>query len=227
MLRLIDAFLALVAYLCVASVISLAAGIGYMWYAGLLNDEKVFQIVAILHDIDLQQIAQKEHTTDGEVPPEEQSLTALVYQQQVQTRNFEIKLLALQRARQEYDHRLQELKLQTERFDRFAQDWQKKLKQQEEISSQENLATVVSQLEQLSPEVAKESLMRWIDEGRMDDAILLMSKMSESKLAKILRTFETDQELDKLHEIHRRIISGSATQLQKALGELQALQGRS
>jgi len=227
MLRFIDALLALIAYLCVASVIALAVGMGYMWYTGLLTEEKVFRIVATLHDVDLQQIAEKKRATDGEIPPEERSLTSLMYQQQVQSRNFEIKLLALQRARQEYDHRLQELKLQTERFDRFAQDWQKKLKQQEEILSQENLATVVSQLEQLAPEVAKESLMRWIDEGRMDDAILLMSKMSESKLAKILKTFETDQELDKLHEIHRRIISGSATQLQKALGELQALQGRS
>jgi hypothetical protein len=70
--------------------------------------------------------------------------------------------------------------------------------------------------------------MFWIDEGRMDDAILLMSKMSENKLGKILKTFETDEELNKLHEIHQRIIgSGAAnSQLEKALGELKPNQGQ-
>jgi hypothetical protein len=77
----------------------------------------------------------------------------------------------------------------------------------------------VSQLEQLRPEVAKESLMRWIQQGRMDDAILLMSKMSELKLSKILKSFETEEELNRLHEIHERILArgGVTPQLQKAL----------
>jgi hypothetical protein len=61
--------------------------------------------------------------------------------------------------------------------------------------------------------------MRWIDEGRMDDAILLMSRMSEPKLSKILKSFETDEELDKLHEIHQRMLTrGIGTpELQKVL----------
>jgi len=56
----------------------------------------------------------------------------------------------------------------------------------------------------------------------MDDAILLMSKMSESKLKSILKTFQTPQELSKLHDIHRRIMSGGpeAANLKKAINEL-------
>jgi hypothetical protein len=48
-----------------------------------------------------------------------------------------------------------------------------------------------------------------------------MSKMSESKLKKILQKFETDPELAKLHEIHERIISagGGSSQLQQTLQE--------
>ena len=66
--------------------------------------------------------------------------------------------------------------------------------------------------------------MLWINEGRMDDAILLMSKMSESSLKKILKTFETDEELERLHEIHQRIIgSGNTPKLQEALDQLKAL----
>jgi hypothetical protein len=117
---------------------------------------------------------------------------------------------------------LQQLKVQTDRYDRLAQEWQNKLKKQEELTTQENLAKVVSQLEQLQPPIAKDMLMRWIEDQRMDDAILLMSKMSGNKLGKILKTFETPEEMDQLHAIHQRIISGSAgtEQLQKVLDDM-------
>jgi len=230
MSKIIRGLIALIAYVCVATIITLALIIGYLWQTDRLNDEKVFRMVALLHDVDLEQIAQAQKKSRDDVPPEEPSLDDMLHHQQIQDRNFEVRLLALQRGRQEYDHRLQQLKEQTDRYDRLAQDWQSKLKQQEQLTTQENLAKVVSQLEQVRPEIGKDSLLRWIAEGRMDDAILLMSKMSESKLAKILKKFETDEELDRLHEVHQRIISGgpgASTRLQEALGELNAVNGGS
>jgi hypothetical protein len=214
---------ALIAYLCVATIITLAVGIGYLWNTERLDDEKVFRIVALLQDVDLQQLTQTHKENGDDVPPEEPSLDEVLHHRKIVDRNFEVKMLALQRGRQEYDHRLQQLKEQTDRYDRLAQDWQSRLKKQEELTTQENLAKVVSQLEQVKPDKGKALLMLWIDEGRMDDAILLMSKMSESKLAKILQKFETDQELAKLHEIQERIISGGAatSQLQEALQDLE------
>ena len=146
----------------------------------------------------------------------------VVGQQQVLDRNFEVKLLSLQRGRQEYDHRLQQLKAQSERFDRLAHDWEDKLKQQDELTTQENLAKVVSDLEQVKPATAKDLLMHWIDEDRMDDVITLLGKMSENKKGKILKSFSTAEELDKLHEIHRLMIDGNEDkeQLEQAQGEL-------
>jgi hypothetical protein len=227
--KIINLLLALIAYVCVATVITAALVVGYMWQTDRLNDDKVFRIVALLHDVDLEQIAESQQKTDNEVPPEERSLNEMLHLQQVQDRNYEVKLLALQRGKQDYDHSFQELKKEIDRYDRLAQDWQSKLRQQEEVRNQENIAKVVSQLEQVRPEVGKAELLRWIAEGRIDDAIVLMSKMSETKLGKILKTFETDTELDTLHEIHERIIGGSAEteQLEKALGELNAAGGQS
>jgi hypothetical protein len=99
------------------------------------------------------------------------------------------------------------------------------LAKQEELTTQENLAKVVSQLEQVKADKGKALLMLWINEGRMDDAILLMSKMSESSLKKILQKFETDVEIEKLHEIHQRIIgSGNTPKLQEALNQLKELE---
>jgi hypothetical protein len=219
MTRLLQLLFALIGYVCTATVITAALGVFYLWHTDRLNDEKMFRMVALLHDVDLQQIATKQKKTTEDVPPEEPSLAIVSHQQQVHNRNFEVKLLALQRGRQDYDYSLQQLKEEKSRYDRMAQEFQEKLKQHDERATQANVAKVVAQLEQVRPATGKELLMRYISENRMDDAILLMSKMSESKLAKILKTFETDEELDKLHEIHQRIVAGGGdtTQLDKAL----------
>jgi hypothetical protein len=224
-IRIIQLLFALIAYLCVATMITLALGIGYLWQTDRLNDEKVFRMVALLHDVELHQPSEAQMNAGDDVPAEEPSLDDVFKHQQIQDRNFEVKMLALQRGRQEYDHRLEQLKEQTDRYDRLAQEWQSRLKKEQELTTHENLAKVVAQLEQLKPIQGKAMFMAWIDEGRIDDAILLMGKMSESKLKKILQNFETEEELDKLHEIHKRIIGGGAgtPELQKAIGELSAL----
>lgn len=224
MKRIISIVLALIGYFCVATVITLSLIVGYLWRTDVLDQQKAFRIVALLQDVDLEQLAEAQHKTGDDVPPEEPSLDNMLRHQQVQDRNFEVKQLALQRGRQEYDHRLQLLKEQTERYDRLATEWQSRWKKEQELTTQENLAKVVAQIEQLRADNGKAMLVRWIDEGRMDDAILLMSKMSENKLGRILKTFETEEELNKLHEIHQRIISsGTAnSQLEKALGEMKA-----
>ena len=77
-------------------------------------------------------------------------------------RNFEVKLLALQRGRQEYDYSLQQIKEQIDRYDRMALDWQEKLKQHEELTTQENIAKVVGQLEQVKPAIGKDLLLRYL-----------------------------------------------------------------
>src|SRR5687767_4881690 len=107
MKKVIQILLALVGYLCVATVITLALIVGYLWNTDQLNEDKIFRMVALLHDVDLQQIAEAQQKTPDEVPPEEPTLNDMLHHQQIQDRNFEVKLLALQRGRQEYDHRLQ------------------------------------------------------------------------------------------------------------------------
>jgi len=227
MQKTIRILFALVGYLSTATVITIALGIGYMFHTDRLNDEKTFRMIALLQDVDLQQLSEAQRGTEPEVPPEELSLDEVLQHQHVLDRNFEVKLLALQRGRQEYEHQLQQLKEQTERYDRLAQDWQNKLKQQEQLTTQENMAKVVRDLEQVKPATAKDLLLRWMAEGRMDDVILLMSKMSENKMGKILKSFETAEELDKLHSIHERMINGGTEKpgFDQALGELKALGG--
>lgn len=226
--KIVDLLFGLIAYICVATVITLALIVGYLWNNDQLNNDKIFRLMAVMQDVDLQKMAAVDKKVDKEVPPAEQSLNQVMHHQQVLDRNFEVKQLALQRGKQEYDASYQLLVEQTARYDRIAQDWQSRLKQEQELATQQNIAKVVSQLEQVSPDVGKQQLMLWLEENKMDDAIMLMSRMSENKLAKILKTFESDTELKQLHEIHERIISSGTenSKLEKALGELNAVGGQ-
>jgi hypothetical protein len=216
---------ALIGYVATATVITMALGLAYLWRTDRLTDEKIFRITALMQGIDLEQIAAAEKGTEGEVPPEEPSVDEIADHQQVFDRNYEVKQLSLQRGRQEFDDRLQQLKTQSERFNRQAAEWEAKLKQQGELSTQENITKVVSDLEQVKPATAKDLLMRWVEEERMDDVILLLGRMSETKKGKILKAFATPEELDKLHEIHRLLLESAEKQeqLQQATSELDSL----
>jgi hypothetical protein len=223
--RLFGLLIALVGYLATATVITVVLGVGYLWRTERLTDDKMFRVVALLQGVDLQQIADAQKKTEEEIPQEEASLDAVIGHQQILDRNFEVKMLELQRGRQEYDSRLQQLKTESERYDQLARTWQDRLTQQEQLTTQENIAKVVSDLEQVKPATAKDLLMRWIAEDRMNDVITLLGKMSENKKGKILNSFTTSEELDKLHQIHRLMLENTASKngLSKALGELKQL----
>ena len=64
-----------------------------------------------------------------------------------------------------------------------------------------------------------------LDEDRMQDVILLLGRMSETRKAKILKAFTTPEELDKLHEIHRLMIDDNRNkqEIEAAKEELDAL----
>src|SRR4051794_33584638 len=165
MSKIIDLVLGLIAYLCVATVLTIALVVGYFWHTDRLNSEKVFRIVALLQDVDLQQLAAAQQKKPGDdVPAEEPSLNEVMHRQQVQDRNYEVKLLSLKTGKQEYDTSFQKLKEKIDRYDRMVQDVQSRLKEQQELTTQQNVAKVVSQLEQVKPEVAKDSFMKFIDE---------------------------------------------------------------
>lgn len=216
---------ALIGYVATATVITLALGAGYLWQTERIDDDKMFRIVALVQGVDLEQIAKEQAGSKEDVPAEQPSVDDLAGHQQVLDRNYEVKLLALQRGRQEFDFRMQELRTQTQRFDRLARDWEAKLKQQDELTTQENLTKVVTDLEQVKPATAKDLLMRWIEEDRMNDVILLLGRMSETKKSKILKAFMSPEELDKLHEIHRLMIDNNKGKqdLEQAQEELQSL----
>jgi hypothetical protein len=86
-----------IGYLCVATVLSLALGYGYLHSSGTIDDEVMFRIVALLHGIDMEKIAADQEIDSDTVPPEESSYDQLLQQRQLMMRALEAKQEDLQR----------------------------------------------------------------------------------------------------------------------------------
>lgn len=216
----------IVAYASIATVITIGGGLMYLLNTDRLDDEKMFRIVALMHDVDVEQVMANEKNDELEVPPEEVSLKDVQWRREVLTRDHEVKRDALRRGKQQFDFAYQRLREEMKRFDEIAGELQRQLKKDGELASQDSVEKVVRDLEAVKPDVAKELLLRTLnrDEG-INDVIKLMNSMSTSKLKNLLKTFRTEDELEKLDMIHQVMLKGGADkqEIDRAMQELNSL----
>lgn len=199
----------LVGYLSTATVIAAAVGLLYMWKTQLLTNQKMFRIVALVHDIDLEKINEDEQNTARDVPPEEVSLADMEMIREVKLRDYEVKMSALRVGTQEFERSFRDINEGRQRYDQMAKELEERLNSQKQLSSKENLATVVSGLQSVRPSEAKELLLMFLNEpGGERDVIVLMKEMQPSKLQKILLQFKTPEELKEYHKLQQMMLDG-------------------
>lgn len=218
-----------IGYLSTATVLSLVIGVGYLWQTRRLDDDKMFRIVALVHDVDIEAIEAEQQQKDQGTPPEEPSLEDIESYQAVFSRNFEVKQDALKRGKDAFDHSFRRLETATAHFSELATKIETELKSQGELSSKEAVSKVVRNLELMGADQAKEDLMRTLGEPEgMKDVILLINAMSTAKLKAILKKFRTPQELDALHQIHKLMLDGGpqAAAMNEALKEIEDLKSQ-
>ncbi|MEN1679819.1 MAG: hypothetical protein AAGJ46_09505 [Planctomycetota bacterium] len=220
--------LTLIGYLCTATVLSLVVGVGYLWQTSRLDDEKVFRIIALVHDVDIDGIEKEQKEQKAAVPDEEPSLADIERYRAVYARNFEVKQDALKRGSDAFDHSFRKLETATLHFSELANKIEKELQSQGELSSKKAVADVVRHLEFLAPDAAKQELIEFLKEpDGMKDVILLMNSMSTGKLKNLLKRFD-ENDLDDLKDIHRFMLSGGsqAEEMKKTIEELEAIKSQ-
>ena len=79
---MIDLLFGAIAYVCVATVITLALLAGYFWHTDQLNNEKMFRLLAVMQDVDLQQMAAEQGTSVAELRRAVAAMTAHMQQRQ-------------------------------------------------------------------------------------------------------------------------------------------------
>jgi hypothetical protein len=205
MLRLL---LPLIGYACVATVITAALVFGYLRRSGKLDDETMFRIAALVHDVDLEEIEQSKKAAEPGVPPEEASYAEQQQQFQTMSLHFDVKQKQLADSLVEFDYRLKQLSAATEQYARLRKDVEAYLDAQGKLVLSAAIQAVREQLEQMPPRQSKPMLVKYIEDNRIEEVIMLLGSMKSRSREDILKMFTTVEDTEMLYRIQRKILAG-------------------
>ena len=138
---------------------------------------------------------------------------------EIALRNFEAKQNSLRTGKSEFNYVLRQLNSASDRYDRLATELADRINQESEELRQENVQNVVRDLQLMKSKEAKEIILRMLDEGgsapeakaaAMDEVILIVNTLRADSREALLRTFTSPDDLDKLHDLLQRMLSGGA-----------------
>ena len=139
----------LIGYVCVATVITMAGAYGYLRHTKMLDDERMFRIAALLHGVDLQEIAAAKDAASETVPPEEQSFEERQKQRQIAALIQQGKEDYVNQQLTEFKSRFKQLDVATQRYKTLKDEVEIFLNEQTDIVLGEGLAAVRRDLEML------------------------------------------------------------------------------
>jgi len=199
----------LIGYISVATVITLGAGYGYLRSTHVLDDQRMFRIVSLLHGIDLDEIAETYENNPKDVPAEEPSYDQQQEQLQVASLQLQAKQDEIEKEIDEFDARLKLLNTKSARFNSIQKEVESFLDQRREEAIESGIVAVRSQLKNLiAKKQAKPLLVKMLKAERTDEVILLLVGMSPTDRKNILKTFISDEEIDMLYNLQRQMLNG-------------------
>lgn len=228
MKKLIGMLLALIGYFCVATVISAGLGYGYLRHSGKLDDETMFRVVALVQGVDLDAIDKASQDKATEVPPEEPSFQDQRRQSQQASLAFDAKQKQLSVSLVNFDYHLKQINSATDHYARLRAEVEQYLRQQSDLVLNAKVKEVRDQIASLSPTQAKPILLKYITDNRVDDVIMLLGSMKPKDRQDILKQFKTEEDLEMLYRIQRKMLAGDPTKpfIDDKLRELEQLKSQ-
>jgi len=214
----------LIGYFCVATVITLTAGYGYLRQSGALNNGNMFRIVSLLHGIDLEEIAAANQTDGQDVPPEEMSFDDRQQQMLMAVLHLQAKKDDIEKNITIFQAEATKLDNLSKHFETFKDDVQTYLDVHKKEALAAGLAAVRKQWENLdAKKQTKQLLVQMVDEGQIDVVIQLLNSMSRAKSIEILKTFDSEDDIQLLYQIEQKMLEGGpqAKFIGEKLNELQ------
>ena len=206
---LIRIFFPLIGYFCVATVITLAAGYGYLRSSGALDDESMFQIVALVHGVDLDEIAEANNTDEQDVPPEEMSFEDRQTHLRMSTLHLQSKENDIEKLINDFQAERITLANQIKHIAKFRQEVEEYLTQKRERASADGLAGVREHWKNLnSKKQTKPVLLQMIRAGQMDRVIDLLNGLNPNTRKEILKTLDTPDDIQVLYDIEQQMLNG-------------------
>jgi len=199
----------IIGYVCVATVITIGAGYGYLRQTNVLDDQRMFRIVSLLHGIDLDEIADAHVDTADDVPPEELSYDQQQEHLQVASLHLQAKQDEIEKEIDEFDNRFKAITSLMAQFNNFREEVETFLNQRRQEAIDSGIVAVRSQLKTLdAKKQVKGIIINMYTEGRTDQIISLLDGMPPRNRTEILKKFTTDEELEILYDIQKQMLAG-------------------
>lgn len=203
-------FVALIGYVCVGTVISATAGGVYLWYSGKLDNEKVFKMLALIHDVDV-----NPEKTTAQRDKQGDSLGTMSYEdieeaRKVKSRVLELKMQSLNKGLGQVAFERDELTKDKERYVLLRSSFEQRLKELQAETETKGYANVRLIWENIAPKIAKEQILKMVEADEMSDVVHILSEMPIGKRAKIVSQFSTPEETEVMDNLLRMIREGGA-----------------
>ncbi len=195
--RLVGAVWGTILYFCMATVLALMIGVAALWISGKLNQQKLAQMVAVAHGVDLFERRDDENAfqPDG-TPIEEQSA-----QRGLKLRQMELRAQFIYQEEQALVHLQTQVESNQALATKVHKNFEEQIQKWRTGNRAEGLENARVLVENLKPKQAKDQLMIMIENGEIDAVVRLMVAMPISKRAKIAGEFKTPEEEQELASI--------------------------
>ena len=206
--RLLAAATALIAAVCVATVIAELLAFGYLRSRGKLDEKTVRKLIAVANGMEITPPRAKHGGGADNTAPEQASLDDVARERALKSRDIELREQSLNdnvsMVKTEYAKLIEE----KDRYERIKAAFRAQLDELREGTLAENRETARTILENMKPKQAKEQVLRMLKDGEMNDVIKILSLMPSNKRKKIVDEFKTEDESQKLAEILKEIREG-------------------
>ena len=221
--RLLKNAVTLVLYFCAATLLAQLIIVGYLGATWKLNREKVIQMLAIAQGVDLFAAEEEARIDEEEIPPEEPSYQDWLDRRATMFRDVEVREEALEDALARLKSDQQQLAQKRDAHERLQATFQAQLLALKETAEGEGRQTVASILESIKPAQAKDQILQMLDNDEIEEVVILLKDMSDTKRAKIIAEFKTPEEGAKVAEVLRLIRQGEpqSSMVSQTLGQNQ------
>jgi hypothetical protein len=206
--RLLHVLGAVVACICVATVI--AAGILGTYYTRTwqLDREKLVRMLAVAEGADLEAIVENARGEKESPSTEQPSYEQILEARAAKTRNLELREQALRSGLVQFQTAQRKLADDRTQFQQLRESFQGELAAMEKGAAAAGREDARRTLETLKPKQAKELVVQMLARKELDEVVILLAGMPEAKRAKIIAEFKTRDENEQVGEVLRRIRQG-------------------
>lgn len=204
--RLLAAAAAIVAAVCVATVMAEGLMLAYLHSRGKLDKQTVQNMIAVANGVEF--ASNRAPRADAESTREQASLDDVARARALKSRDLELREQALSDDAAIVKTEYAKLVDEKDRYERIKTAFRAQLDELRAGALAENRETARGILENMKAKQAKDQILRMVKGGEMTDVIKILSLMPGTKRKKILDEFKTDDEAKTLADILKQIREG-------------------